>query len=181
MLTREARALVTLIQEQCPDCKRGAEIGVWHGLTSYALLARFPYLQLLAVDPWDLGAHNPTMPKNTEELKEARLAFHKWTEPYAPRRIVIQDTSFNAAEWIADWSLDFVFIDAVHTYEFIKRDLELYYPKVKPGGLFSGHDYCSQQNRTKLFGVKRAVNEFAELNEVAVNVAPSSIWWWIKP
>jgi hypothetical protein len=49
--------------------------------------------------------------------------------------------STDAVEFFDDESLDFVYIDANHKYDFVKQDLELWYPKVRKGGVFSGHDY----------------------------------------
>jgi hypothetical protein len=42
---------------------------------------------------------------------------------------------------IKNESLDFVYIDANHKYDAVKKDLELWYPKVRKGGVFAGHDY----------------------------------------
>lgn len=52
----------------------------------------------------------------------------------------------------ADESLDFVFVDAAHTYIDTVELLRLYLPKVKPGGVLAGHDYNSS-----FPGVVRAV------------------------
>jgi predicted O-methyltransferase YrrM len=49
--------------------------------------------------------------------------------------------SWLAAEQFADNSVDFVFIDADHTYESVKKDIVSWLPKVKPSGIISGHDY----------------------------------------
>lgn len=51
-----------------------------------------------------------------------------------------------------DRSIDFLFIDADHTYEGVREDIMLWLPKVKDGGVISGHDY-------DWTGVERAVNE----------------------
>lgn len=40
-----------------------------------------------------------------------------------------------------DASLDFVFVDALHTYEDTQSILLDYRPKIAPGGVFAGHDY----------------------------------------
>ena len=45
--------------------------------------------------------------------------------------------SNEAAKHIDDDSLDFIFLDAYLTGEQVKNDLEVWYPKVKTGGIFS--------------------------------------------
>lgn len=59
---------------------------------------------------------------------------------FGERCIIIRNDSVSAAEQIEDNSLDFVFIDADHTYEGVKRDVEAWLPKVKGGGMVLGHD-----------------------------------------
>ncbi len=56
-----------------------------------------------------------------------------------------------------DYYFDWIYIDGNHLYEFVKQDLQLYYPKVKPGGCITGDDYGAQgwwEN-----GVQRAVDK----------------------
>lgn len=59
-----------------------------------------------------------------------------------------------AKDKIKDNSVDLLFLDASHEYDQTKKELEDYWPKIKPGGLLLGHDY-----RTKSPGVIQAVNE----------------------
>ena len=40
-----------------------------------------------------------------------------------------------------DESMDLVYIDAEHDYDSVKRDIELYLPKIKHKGILAGHDY----------------------------------------
>jgi len=69
--------------------------------------------------------------------------------------IVHRMRSTDAATLFADDSLSFVFIDGAHIYESVKEDIKVWYPKVKVGSLFGGHDYG---NRIPT-GVDRAVPE----------------------
>lgn len=67
---------------------------------------------------------------------------------------VIKGSSHDMAHKYENESLDFCFIDASHEYEDVKKDIELYLPKVKRGGILAGHDYVAGWS-----GVVRAVNE----------------------
>lgn len=84
-----------------------------------------------------------------------------------------QMDSHDAYTKFEDDSIDFLFIDAHHTYEDVKIDLELWYPKVKTGGIISGHDYI-------WIGavVKKAVVEF--FGEENVIVEEGDSWSVIK-
>ena len=64
--------------------------------------------------------------------------------------------SNEAVKLIEDSSLAFLYVDGNHVYDAVKEDLELFYPKMKPGALIAGHDYTSSH-----FGVKQASHEFA--------------------
>lgn len=67
--------------------------------------------------------------------------------------VILGTTSQRAAELFALDSLDFVFIDGEHRYEAVTADLKAWWPKVKLGGVFAGHDYGAFE------GVTQAVNE----------------------
>ena len=50
-----------------------------------------------------------------------------------------------ALEKVQDNELDFIFIDARHDYCATHDDIKAWWPKVKPGGIFAGHDYNSHE------------------------------------
>lgn len=62
--------------------------------------------------------------------------------------------SVQAAAMVEDRWADFVFIDAGHSYDAVRADLEAWEPKVRPGGWFGGHDFHEAHP-----GVIRAVRE----------------------
>lgn len=60
--------------------------------------------------------------------------------------------SFVAAQNFEDASIDICFIDSNHTDDFPKKDIAAYLPKMKKGGVISGHDFDAPD-------VERAVRE----------------------
>jgi len=73
--------------------------------------------------------------------------------------------SFEFLENLPDSSIDVVYIDADHSYNSVKKDLELSMRKVRKSGLITGHDYCP----TSFPGVYRAVNEFCNSNSLKID------------
>jgi len=58
-----------------------------------------------------------------------------------PTVVKIKKFTHDAAADFKDGELDFVYIDAKHAYEYVKRDIDLWLPKIKPDGIIAGHDY----------------------------------------
>lgn len=54
---------------------------------------------------------------------------------------LIQDTSINSVNRYKDGSLDFIYIDGVHSRDAVRKDINLYLPKLKKGGIISGDDF----------------------------------------
>ena len=66
------------------------------------------------------------------------------------------DTQY-ASKLYEDETLDFVWCDACHDYEYILKELESFFPKIKRGGMIAGDDYNTKD-------VKRAVKAFQKKN-----------------
>jgi len=142
----------------------GAEIGVFAGELSQRLLQRLD-LSLLLVDSWATSAVDSQYAQSGDF--HARLSQAEQDRYYGlareltafagPRAKILRKPSVEAAAEIPDESLDFVFIDADHSYEGCKSDIEAWAPKVKRGGLIAGHDY--ENTAFPKFGVRRAVDE----------------------
>lgn len=66
----------------------------------------------------------------------------------------IKMTSVEASQLYENESIDFLMIDGDHSYEAVSEDLKAWFPKVKVGGIISGHDWDHD-------GVSKAVTEFA--------------------
>lgn len=71
--------------------------------------------------------------------------------------------------------VDFVYIDGNHKYKYVKKDLENYYPLVKKGGVFGGHDFGNLEFQ----GVAQAVMEFCVKHNLKINVCDTD-WFCIN-
>jgi predicted O-methyltransferase YrrM len=79
--------------------------------------------------------------------------------------------SARAALAYPDAYFDFVFIDADHTYDAVKLDINAWWPKVKMGGVLAGHDWVNE-----FPGVEKAVREKFE----TIRFIPPRSWWVLK-
>jgi hypothetical protein len=74
---------------------------------------------------------------------------------------VHRDFSTGAASKFADGSLDWIYVDGMHTEDAVYADLIAYEPKVSKSGFIVGHDYANHlQAQQWGFGVVEAVNRF---------------------
>jgi hypothetical protein len=165
---------------QHKNCKFGAEIGVYNAEFSAPLLRAMPNLVLYMIDPYkhwpddiydDVGNDN-------QEIQDARYELvKKIAEEHRERAKLLRATSVDALACVPDNSLDFVFIDANHEYNFVKEDVGRWYKKVKSGGIVAGHDFSDQ-----FPGVKLAVIEFCGKNNIAyvVNGKIDDFWFFEK-
>ncbi len=138
------------------DGAKFVEVGVWRGC-SLAFLAvqalnSGKQISIIGVDAFEASPDEPMKDQKFVTIDRVRRPF---IEHGAGANVVlIKSLSWEAAESFYDLSLDFVFIDAGHDYESVKKDLAAWWPKVKPGGTFAGHDYT-----TDYPGVIQAVEE----------------------
>ncbi len=150
----------------------GVEIGVFKGENAYNMLTSIPIKHLYLIDPYEAFVQHD-IPKDFSRFYEeakARL------EPFKDKITFIKKLSYEAASEIPD-NLDFVYIDGNHDYDFVKKDIELYFPKVKSGGIVGGHDFVLRYPY-----VCQAVAEFRNKNKDLIKELWSfeQDWWYIK-
>ena len=134
--------VIQVLRERFGDTEiSGVEIGTAHGCLTKRLLAEFPNLKLVTIDPWkhdDTSEFEAHLPQS--ELDTRKIHAHRVLEPYKDRVKILAMGSDEAAGWLAAQKFDFVWIDGDHTGPQVARDLEHYDPLVKSGGLIGGHD-----------------------------------------
>lgn len=145
----------------------GLELGVAQGDFSNILLSNNKNLYLYLVDAWryfESGyIDGCNLPNELQILRMATTVAK--LRKFEGRYTLIRDLSLNASNIFADNFFDFIYLDSNHSYDSAKEDLSIWYPKLKPGGIFSGHDYV---DRPPQFGAKKAVDEFVEANNLTM-------------
>ena len=160
------------------------EIGVRDGLNFRQLIKHGPKLAV-AVDCWkDDGVigHNDLC--YVQEELDRQYETFKAEVAGKPFVKICRGYSFDVVKEFEDGMFDFIYIDADHTYEGVKRDLEDWWPKVKSGGIFCGHDYINKAHSSPRgpfrFGVAQAVDEFVKANNLNLFTAPLGVWGVVK-
>jgi len=159
----------------------GVEVGVYTGTFSKTILETWKGKQLIGVDPYMKFTKeeyfDSTQDSNQESIYAQALAVYV---PYGARANLVRLKSLDAAPGIQDGSLDFVFCDGNHSFESATADIAAWYPKVKSGGLFSGHDMYTRLKDTNS-DAANAVFDFAESIDTRPHLTYCNSWWFIKP
>eukprot|EP00913_Durusdinium_trenchii_P021733 g20419.t1 len=156
-----------------------AEVGVEAANTSQRLLERNPFLSYIG--------------ENSRTSDTMDLFFcQKGVDPYfkndrlyadvlqrlsffidAGRFTLHRNTSLNASLQVADESLDIVFLDARHDYEAVLDDVAAWKPKVREGGILSGHDFSWMFPTVAMAVFKETFNA----PDRTMHLAPDGVWW----
>lgn len=164
-LTR--RRLIELFGEY--GLKNGAEIGVDRGHFSEYMLQHIPDSHIISVDPWRWKLRGESRYKSTVE----RL------KPYGERSTIIRKDSMDAVWEIPEESLDFVYIDGNHEFDYIASDLIWWAKRVRYGGIISGHDYF----RFRGGGVVPAVDIYTQQHGITkwfLTDEKEATFFWIR-
>ena len=151
---------------------KGAEIGVRQGHFSEVICKANPGVQHMCVDIWGEYYHFD------REYGQSNLAKCKRRlAPYSVR--FVNKPSVEAALEVEDESLDYVYIDADHRFDWVMEDLIAWGRKVRPGGIVSGHDYYRFRNG----GVVDAVDVYTRMHGVQqwfVTDEKEASFFWVK-
>jgi Methyltransferase domain len=150
----------------------GVEIGVKRGLFSEVILRGWRGRKLISIDPWLEAPRDEYVDvSNVRQAQHERFYDEtlKRLSVFGERSEIWRMTSAQGAARIEARQLDFVYLDARHDYDSVKEDLQLWFGKIRPGGVFAGHDYFDGLRPQGMFGVKSAVDEFFGERSLTVN------------
>ena len=154
---------------------KGAEIGVKRGAYSKILCLANPDIELTCVDQWR-GNNTPhnLQPKQDKNFRRAVKALSKFNVKF------LRKTSMDALADFEDESLDFVYIDANHEFDYVCPDIIFWSQKVRSGGIIACHDYFNHLRG----GVVKAVDAYVNCHNitpwyVTLELYPTA--FWVKP
>ena len=161
--------------------KVGAEVGVEQGKFSEEICKDNPGVKLYCVDPWQAYT------RYADHVDQAKLDryFVEAVDRLAPYGVIIKRmTSLEAAKDFETNSLDFVYIDGNHEYQFVVNDICEWMRVVRPGGILAGHDYRRDKAERIPFHVIQAVQGYADAYHIApwfiLTKDKADTWLWEK-
>ena len=142
----------------------GVELGTFEGLQAWFILNRWAGKKLYTIDAYSQQDvtinkdYDPDMNRDEKGQTEAyNIAFNR-LKPFGDRVEMIRAFTHDASFFFKDDSLDFVYVDANHTYDAVIQDMTDWYSKIKLGGLLLGDDYDSPNHQD----VIDAVNDWTD-------------------
>ena len=139
------------------------ELGAWKGRSAACMGVEIANagkaIAFYSVDHWR-GSTGESAHDADEDCQAGRL-YQAFTHNIAPVKdhiIPIRSDTVAAAQRFADGSIDFLYVDASHTYAGVMADLVAWYPKVKTGGFIAGDDWHFGTRGEP--GVRNAVRDF---------------------
>jgi len=147
-----------------------AEIGVEQGINAAEMVQKMQIERLYTIDPYVeytdyLGGLCPQYIQD-----QVYNTMFKNLSPHFDKIVLITKDSINAVKLFSDEFFDFVYIDGNHNYASVKLDAELWFRKVKKGGILSGHDWDGRDITSQQ--VTDAVRDFVKENNLKLMVFP---------
>lgn len=129
------------------------EIGTYKGEGAFIFSCLGLFDEIHTIDPWE--GDEPALTTFNETWSDVKREY--WTNTRQFKDIIHhhQDYSYNMVDKFKDGYFDFIYIDAAHSYDSVKKDIIDWLPKTKK--LIGGHDYQEEWP-----GVVKAVNESFE-------------------
>jgi predicted O-methyltransferase YrrM len=153
--------LYNTMVETAPPGSNFVEVGSWFGKSTNYLATKIreskKNINFTCVDTWK-GTDDEELHQNIVNTFNGDIFYEFIDNTVLSNNYgtfdMIKDTSHNAANQFQNNSINFIMLDAGHSYESLMEDIKLWYNKVTPGGIISGDDYGV------FGGVTQAADEF---------------------
>lgn len=135
-----------LVKKYFPKNSVGAEVGVHLGEFSAVLNTTLNPTRLYLIDPWKNildERYSKSWYGNKVTQDDLDDRYHNVATKFDDSKNIkiFRNFSKDITDLIPDNSLDFVYLDADHTFEGVCLDFNIFYKKVKKGGIIAGDDY----------------------------------------
>jgi len=154
----------------------GVEIGIFRGVNAHAILSFLPIKMFYLIDPYleyDEYVESWIPDHSQSDFNNDYVMAKKRLRKFKDKITFIKMKSEEAITQIPD-GLDFIYVDGNHKYEYVKQDLELYWPKLREGGVLGGDNF-----EVEFQGIPRAVLEFVDKMNLKLYGVDKD-WWIIK-
>ena len=134
------------------------------------------------VDPWRQLSNYSDIANLPDNEQEANLqATRSRLSRFQSRVCIHRALSSQAVVFFEDQSLDFVYLDANHSFEAVQQDLRDWYTKVRRGGILAGHDFLDGKLPEGDFGVASAVTTFGSEENLVIELTDDPPWrsWFV--
>ena len=148
------------------------EIGVLKGYNARNFLKHLNINKIYLVDPFG-GSEEKNYYSKDYDMSLCESQTRKLLKKYSDKTFFIKKYSDDAVDDIPE-ELDLIYIDGNHEYEYVKRDIENYYPKLKKGGILAGDNITTPGCDSDVF---RAVSEFSYENKLYPRITRTDFWF----
>jgi hypothetical protein len=138
----------------------GVELGVQHGFLSKAFLTRWPSCtEYMLVDLW-APQENYKDIANVDQKKQNEIMGRaiESTKPWENKIRMCRNYTSVCVKNVPDDYFDFIYVDARHDFKGVYEDMEMWWPKLRKGGIMAGHDYVTQDDGPQQSGQDWTVN-----------------------
>lgn len=148
---------LNVLQSLCRGKEYCCDVGTFTGSSAEAMIIS-GVRHVVTIDTFESSSGGPIV-EGTDKDEQLTQLFLRF-QPYAGKYSIMIGRSEILGPMFADGLFDLVFIDAAHDYESIKRDIEIWRTKVKPGGILCGHDFEKHASEVD----EKRMNERAHLD-----------------
>lgn len=142
------------------------EIGTDKGYNALTILRNLDIKRMYLIDPY--------LERGLQGSGKAFRIAERRLRKFKEKIIFVKKKSEDAVRDIPD-GIDFLYIDGYHAKKQVAMELNLYYPKMKKGGIIAGHDFVGTH-----IDLTEAVVEFARKNNLKLQ-GGSYDFWMVKP